>query len=246
VLALALAPFVAFAQSEAGLILSAGVEKKINKKMSVELEANFRTRNDFKTLDRWSGGIGTDYKLTKWLKADVGYELLYDNNRENISYNYAANGAVTGYNNWRPSYWGQRHRFRASLTVDRKVWGNLRLSLRERWQYTYRPEKETERWDFDNSYWEIDARSGRGKNVLRSRLQAEYDQKGSIFKPYASAEIYNDWNIEKVRYLIGTDIKLSKQHSFDVFYRFQKMHNVDVDDYEPDMHYIGIGYKFKF
>lgn len=245
-LTLALAPVSTYAQSEAGLLLSVGAEKKLGKKLSLEIEADFRTRNDFKTIDRWSGGVSADYKFTKWLKGDAGYELLYDNNRERITYNNDASGTVTGYNNWRPSYWGIRHRFSVSLTADRKVWGNLRLSLRERWQYTYRPEKETERWDFDNSKWETKLRGGRGKSKLRSRLQVEYDRKGSVFKPYANAELYNAWNVEKVRYTLGTDIKLSKQHSFNVFYRFQKMHNVDIDDYEPDMHYIGIGYQFKF
>ena len=40
------------AQSEAGLIVSAEAEKKIDKKLGVSLEADMRTRNDFKTMDR--------------------------------------------------------------------------------------------------------------------------------------------------------------------------------------------------
>lgn len=241
-----LAPFAAYSQSEGGLLLSAGAEKKIDKKMSVDIEATFRTRNDFKTLDRWSGGVGIDYKLTKWLKADAAYNLLYDNNREKITYNYAADGSATGYNNWRPSYWGLRHRLKASLTFDHKVWGDIRLSLRERWQYTYRPEKETERWDFDNSKWETKMRSGRGKNILRSRLQVEFDKKGLKIKPYANIEFYNKMAIEKIRYTVGADFKLTKQHSFGAFYRYQQAKNTDPDDYEPNMHYLGLDYKFKF
>ena len=64
--------------------------------------------------------------------------------------------------------------------------------------------------------------------------------------PYANVELYNSWAVEKVRYTIGTDINLSKQHTLGVYYRFQDMKNVAADDYDPDMHYIGVGYKFKF
>ena len=89
-------------------------------------------------------------------------------------------------------------------------------------------------------------RSGKGKNQLRSRFQIEYDRKGNLFTPYISAELYNSWGIEKVRYNAGTDINLNKQHVFSVYYRFQDIRNVAEDEYDPDMHYLGIGYKFKF
>lgn len=229
------------AQSEGGLILGVGAEKKVTKQFSVGMEADLRTRNDFKTIDRLSFGIGAEYKFRKWLKADVGYSLLDNNNREKLTYN--SDGS---YNNWRPTYWGVRHRLHASLTGTYKFSNNIRLSLRERWQYTYRPEKSVERWDFDHVKWEEKVRGGKGKNQLRSRLQVEYDKKKALLTPYASVELYNSWAIEKVRYTLGTDIRLSKQHALGIYYRFQNMRNVDDDDYDPDMHYVGIGYKYKF
>ena len=133
------------AQSESGLLLEAEAEKKLSKKVSVALEAEMRTRNDFKTMDRWSIGIGGEYKPVKYLKLGAGYTLLNTNFREGISYKADGN-----YNNWRPSYWGVRHRFNVSATGTYKFRNNLRISLRERWQYTYRPEKSVQRWDFDN------------------------------------------------------------------------------------------------
>ena len=89
-------------------------------------------------------------------------------------------------------------------------------------------------------------RSGKGKSQLRSRLQLEYDKKKAKIKPYGSMELYNSWGIEKIRYTLGTDIKLGKQHSLDVFYRYQDQKHVDESDYDPDMHYFGTTYKFKF
>ena len=229
------------AQSESGLIVGIEAEKKIDKKWRVGVEADLRTRNNFQTMDRWSIGLGAGYKMTKWLKASAGYTLLNSNNREKISYK-----ASGDYNNWRPSYWGVKHRVYGSLTGSYKFPNNLSLSLRERWQYTYRPEKTVERWDFDNSQWEDKIRSGKGKSQLRSRLQVEYDKKRALLTPYASIELYNAWAIEKIRYTVGTDIRLTKQHHLGVFYRFQDMHNIDEDDYDPNMHYIGVGYTFKF
>ena len=238
---LAVMSLTAMAQTEGGLIAGAEVEKKVNKQLSVGVEVEMRTRNNFKTMERWSLGVGASYKFNKWLKADAGYTLLNTNFREDIS--YKSSGA---YNNWRPSYWGIRHRVHASLTGTYKFQNNLRLSLRERWQYTYRPEKTVTRWDFDNSCWEDKVRSGKGKNQLRSRLQLEYDKKKALLTPYASVELYNAWAIEKIRYTVGTDINAAKNHAFNVFYRYQNMKNVEEDEYDPNMHYIGVGYKFKF
>ena len=241
------AAFMAFmsltatAQSEGGLVASLEAEKKLGKKLSAEAEAELRTRNDFKTMDRWSIGLGASYKFNKWMKADAGYALLNTNFHEDIS--LKSNG---NYNNWRPSYWGIRHRVYASVAGTYKFSNNLRISLRERWQYTYRPEKTVARWDFDNSYWEDKARTGKSKNQLRSRLQIEYDKKKALLTPYASVEFYNSMAIEKIRYTAGTDINVKKYHTFNIFYRYQNMKNVEDGDYEPDMHYLGVGYKVKF
>lgn len=229
------------AQSEAGLLVSAEAEKQVNKKLSFGIEAEMRTRNNLKTMDRWKFGIGAEYKLASWLKANAGYNLLNQNYRED--YNYKSSGAL---NKWRPSYWGIKHRVYASLTGSYKFSNNIKLSLRERWQYTYRPEKTVQRWDYDDEEWEDKVRSATGKNQLRSRFEIAYDKKHALLTPYASMELYNSWGIEKIRYTVGTDIRLNKQHSLGVFYRFQDMKNVDADDYDPNMHYIGLGYKFTF
>ena len=231
----------ASAQSEGGLLLGAEAEKKLNKQLSVSLEAEMRTRNNFKTMDRWAFGLGLQYKLNKWLKADAGYKLLNTNFREDID--LKSSGA---YNHWHPSYWGVKHRFYASLAGSYKFSNNIKLELRERRQYTYRPEKTVERWDFDNETWEDKVRSGKGKNQLRSRFEVSYDRKRALFTPFASMELYNSWGIEKIRYNIGTDLRLSKQHNLSIYYRYQNMKQVEAEDYEPDMHYLGASYKFKF
>ena len=127
-----------------GLDFSLEAQKKLSKQWSLSLEGEYRSRNNAKTNDRWSIGLGVDYKVAKWLKASAGYTLLYDNN-ERISYFERTDDAVlegdaeVGDPKKCAQYWGTRHRFNVSLTASQK-WGDFKFSLRERWQYTYRPE----------------------------------------------------------------------------------------------------------
>ncbi len=243
-IALSLLPMLGMAQSDAGISTTLGVEKKINKKFEIGLEGEFRSRNNFKTADRWSFGLEGTYKVTKWFKLAAGYTLLNDNRKEKISYNTSDPTDDNYYNNWRPSYWMIRHRVTAGFNLSTDI-GRWSLSLRERWQYTYRPEKTTTRYDFDNSKWEDTTVSGKAKSVLRSRLQVEYDIPYCTWTPYLSAEMYNAWSVQKIRYTVGADWKLSKQHIFSIFYRYQDYMSSD-DDNESNMNILGLGYKFKF
>ena len=252
VIAASMLPFLGHAQSDDfGTILSVEADKKINKKLTVSLDAEMRTRDDVKTVDRWSAGLQVSYKLLSWLKASAGYSFLYDNN-ERISYYEEGDGKVkrgvvnAGDPKKCAQYWGTRHRFQVSLTGSHKL-GKLELSLRERWQYTYRPEYTVdERWSFfDDEYdGEEHTYRGKGKNVLRSRLQAEYKVKGFPGTPYAHVELFNAWNLEKVRYTLGYDWKINKQHTVGLFYRYQTVNN--DDDNEANRHLIGLSYHLKF
>ena len=232
---------VLYAQSDDfGIWTSVGVEKNFGKKWSIGAEGEFRTRNVSKTADRWSFGLYGSYKIVKGLKLSAGYTLLYDNNKESISY-HEEDGT---FNNWRPSYWGLRHRFSVSLTGSVDA-GRFKLSLRERWQYTYRPEKTTDRYDFDNEWWEDKTVRGKGRNVMRSRFRVEYDVAKCKIDPYADVELYNAMALQKVRYTVGADWKVKKKHSFGLYYRYQSVNSKD-DDNEPNSHILGMSYKFKF
>ena len=251
-LVVALSSAIGYAQGDDfGTSLSVEGDKKINKKLTVSIEAEMRTRDDVKTVDRWSGGLSASYKLLSWLKASAGYTFLYDNN-ERISYYEEGDGKVekgvvnVGEPKKCAQYWGVRHRFQVSLIGSYKL-GDLELSLRERWQYTYRPEYTVdERWSyFDEDYdGEEHTYRGKGKNLLRSRLQAEYKIHDFPGTPFANVELFNAWSLEKTRYTIGCDWKINKQNSVGLFYRYQTVN--DDDDNETNRHVIGLGYQFKF
>ena len=244
-----------------GTILSVEADKKVNKKFSVGLEAEMRTRDDVKTVDRWSLGVQAGYKVLPWLKASAGYILLYDNNEKYSYYDDDDDvvkrdiGVESGFLKRSAQYWGTRHRFHVSLTGSHKF-GKLTLSLRERWQYTYKPEYtiDARRIYFDEDDEEyvaegfLDGKShtyrSKAKNVLRSRLMAEYKIKTIPITPYVSAELFNSWGLEKTRYTIGTDYSINKRNTVSLYYRYQ--HVSDNDDNEADRHLVGLSYQVKF
>lgn len=228
-------------QTDNGLILSAGLSHKINKKISVGADVEMRTRNDFKTMDRWIVSLGADYKIAKYLKASLDYNLMIDNNKEKISYDDATAEELV-VNKWTPSYWSARHRFNVSFTGSVDA-GHLSLSLRERWQYTYSPESEQDQYDFTTETWGKKTVNGKGKSVLRSRFQVEYNfSKKSKVTPFVSTELFNSWSLEKIRIIGGANWKLTKQHSLSFYYRYQ----IDRTEGEPNMSQICAGYNFKF
>ena len=234
----ALIPTLSLAD-DAGLVLSAEATHKIKKGLNLSFEGEFRSRNDFRTADRVSLGVGISYKVLPWLKASGGYELLIDNNSEKFTWHDDGS-----YNNWRPSYWGTRHRFNVSLTASHKV-RRVELSLRERWQYTYRPSKVIDNFDFDEAIWEKHEVSGKGKNVLRSRFQLEWDIPKWKFDPFASVEFHTTDCLEKTRFIAGVDYTVKKTHNFKLYYRYQNVNSNGGSD-EPNIHMVGLGYTYKF
>ena len=223
---------------DAGLVASIEASHKFTKKLSAGMELEFRSRNNFRTADRVSLGGDVSYKFLPWLKAGVGYNLLIDNNHEDLTYQ---NDGVS-YNNWRPSYWGLRHRFNVTLTGSKKI-RRVELSLRERWQYTYRPSKIIDNFDFDEGEWEDHEVRGKGKNVLRSRLQLEWDIPKCKYDPFASVEFHTTRELEKTRFIIGVSHSVKKKHEFKAYYRYQ-LTNKSSD--ESNIHMLGLGYTYKF
>ena len=231
---------VAHAQSDDfGIWYTVNAEKKIDKKWSVEGEVEFRTRNNTRTADCWNFEADVNFKPVKGIKISAGYMFMLDNVKEKITYNPDGN-----YNNWRPSYWAGSHRVMINVTGSKKF-GRFEFSLRERWQYTYRPSKTTTRYDFDNAYWEDTNVRSKGKNMLRSRLAVEYDIPKCKVDPYASVELFNALRLERVRYTAGVDYKLKKIHTFSLYYRYQAVNNFDGDN-DPNRHVLGLSYKYKF
>lgn len=166
-------------------------------------------------------------------------------------------------------YWYTRHRATASLTGSFK-WGRFKFSLRERYQFTHRmrsycnrvrwyydsfhemfPEDIPEYYinddpESDNYSYMFDEKKSKSDHKLRSRLAVSYDIKKCPFEPFAEVEVYNELDnafaYNKVRYTIGTDYKINKEHKLKLYYRFQDYADID----EVSGHVLGLGYAFEF
>lgn len=131
--------------------------------------------------------------------------------------------------------WEARHRYKLYVTGDFSI-NRFNISVREMFQSTYRV-----------GVAETSTRAN-PKMVLRSRIMAEYDIKGSKFTPYLSAEYYNTLNdpvkneLVKTRYTAGTRYRINKRNSLEIFYRH--ISEKDDDDVEGS-NILGIGYSYK-
>lgn len=240
VMLMILLPIGAQAQSdEFGTWTSVSLDKKLSKQFTLGTELELRTGNNLKNIDRWSAGISLDYRLAKWLKASAGYTYLYDYHPE--TYTYQDDGDL---NKRTMTYFGSRHRLNVSLTAS-KDFGKLSVSLRERWQYTYRPEQTNRRMDYQHSDLGYSYPvKGKATNMWRNKLQLKY-KATSLLQPYLYGETYvGGSGFDKLRLSLGTELKLSKQSSLSVGYVYQKVY--DDNDEEGNKHVLSIGYKYKF
>lgn len=215
---------------------SATADFDITKKLSGSIEGEYRTTDKLSSTDRWSLAAGLDYKFCPYFKLGASYTFI-DNH---------ADQRTTSKGNIVSSYWQPRHRFAIDATGSYKL-GMVKLSLRERYQFTHNTEQTVAKWDGDDGSRKSDeVIEAKDKQVLRSRLKADLDIRKSIFTPFASVEIYNSltsgFSTEQLRYTIGTDLSLSKHHELSIFYRFVN----ERDEGDENLNVIGVGYKWKF
>lgn len=163
-----------------------------------------RTKDSMKSWDRWGAGADVNYQLFSFLKAEVGYEFHHRDRGD--------------------EGWKFRHRYRIGVTGSVK-WGELKFSLRERFQQTYS--------------------KGNAENRLRSRLKIAYAPERWMVSPYFSGELYQAigddafWDVARMRYRSGVEIELPRKWTLDVFYCYQ---------YQPDenKHIVGVECSFAF
>ncbi len=228
----------AYAQKDdLGAWIGAKADKKLTDRWEVGLGAEYRLNDDLSSPDRFSVGVSAKYKVASWLKASLNYDYLHSYKQKEMS-----DGGKYMYN----SYWYPRHRVQADLTASKKF-GRFKVSLRERWMYTYRPIFERDRMNIvedDPDYGMISQKdkASKAENVLRSRLNVQYDIKKSKFTPYVSAEMFNAWAVQKVRYSVGTEYKINKQNSVKLFYLFEDKNQLAGSDPVTDSHIIGVEY----
>lgn len=160
--------------SEFGGRFSLSLDKKLVRGLHLRLEEEVRFDNNFGAFDRFHTTVGLSYKVNDYLKLGVGYAM------------------INSYSSSSGAFKNNRHRFMFDVTCGKRF-GLWRLSLKERFQTTYRSGEMNE---YQNP---------RTMLMLKSRLKLQY--KGiRQFEPYASIELRNIFNAPSVNaYYDGTN-----------------------------------------
>lgn len=206
-----------------GSIIDIEINKKISN-LSLNLEGEYRTRENFSESERIKTTLEANYKINKYLKIGAGYSFICYNDIE--------------------KEWENRHRYFLEAIGDYNI-KRFKFSLRERIQGTYR--EDISEYNKQGIRMRVNP-----KYVLRSRAKLEYDYKKSNYSPYLSTELFytlNDIeenNIYKIRYQIGTEYKINNNNYINAFFRYTTFHNFNEDNEDDCDKIIGIGYKYKF
>ena len=208
-------------ENDFGGRISVSADKKIVKGVHLFAEGEARFNNNFSTLGRYQAELGITWKISDYFKVGTGYTFIRKKNSEGI---------------WKP-----RHRVYLDGALNLHA-GDWRFSVKERLQYTHRNVNNT----FQNNPNSL---------ALKSRFKIEY--KGfSKLEPYGYVEIrnvFNDpsvkatWNtvsytytaysfggydsayINRVRGCLGTEWKISKQHSLDFYLLTDYYYDKNID-----------------
>lgn len=147
---------------EFGGRLSVSVDKKLARGLHVSLEEEIRMDNNFGSFDRFHTTLGLSYKVNDYLKLGVGYAM------------------INPYSSSNSAFKSSRHRLMLDATGSLRF-GDWRLSLRERFQATYRSGDMNE---YQNP---------RTALTLKSRLKLSYKGLRRL-EPYAYVELRNTLN----------------------------------------------------
>ena len=230
-------------EDEFGIWTTVEASKKINKKFKVVGDVEFRTYDFVNNIERAAIGVKLEYKILKWLKANVGYQFHYKHNPEETSIKdevWDEEGNVFNEYNIDHDYWVIRNRFYATISGEYKV-GRFEFGLRERLQYTHTGSATTDetkyRYDLgddplftteDNSWvttTEPEFKDAKHNLTLRSRVNVKYDIPNCKVNPFASVELYtrlDEWKgYDKLRYRLGASYKINKDNSISLYYLFE-------------------------
>jgi len=206
---------VSFSQEkDFGIWASISAEKDLIKNLELNFDVNMRTYHNVSEIEEAFFDIGLAYKFNKYLSTALSYR--YTEFRED------------------DELFHPRHKWFADLKGKLPL-GDFDISARFRFQKRYK------------TYFE-DENDRESKEVGRLKLKTLYDIPSFPVNPYLSAELFfpmfsgSERTVEKERFMAGFEYNISKKHSIEIEYMFQR-------DFFPklsDMNIISVNYNIKF
>lgn len=197
-----------------GIWYYVAAEKEILKDLDLEVDVNLRTYHNAGEVEEGFIDLGLGYKLTDFLSAAVSYRFTQMKEDD--------------------EHFHPRHKWFADFRAKTAL-GDFDVSGRIRFQQRYK------------TYFE-DENDKETKEHLRFRVKAAYDIPKFPLNPFVTAELFLpifddnvDRTVDKQRYTGGFEYNISKKHSIELEYMFQR-------DFFPDwtdMNIISINYSIK-
>lgn len=206
---------ISFSQdNDFGMWYSAATEFKLVKNLNLDLDINLRTYNNASRIEEAFIDIGLTYKFSKYISAAASYRFTEYNEKDDIFY--------------------PRHKWFADLKGKMPL-GDFDISARLRFEQRYK------------TYFK-DENDKEPQEHLRIKPKVLYDIPSFPVNPYVASELFfpvfneDKKNLDKVRYIAGFEFNISKKHSIELDYTYQR-------DYYPmlyDMSIISVNYNLKF
>ncbi len=188
------------------------VEMSFKEKWNIAGGAELRTKDNMQSVDRKQLAMDGSYKVLPVLKIGAGYEF------------HAKSQSVNGMKETVP-----RHRLMLDATTGEKVLDWLKLSLRERYQYTYTVARSN-----------VEATH---EYHLRSRFKADVTPRCSSWRPFASVEMFINvserFGIDEWRIATGTGYSITPHHAISFGYLLDL--KLPADGSEKAVHVITAG-----
>ena len=248
--------------AEFGGRLSASIDKKIVKGLHVFVEEEVRMDDNFRSFGRFQTTLGVSYKVHNNIKLGVGYALInpYDSDDKDFKFRHRIYADITGtlhLGQWNISL---KERFQMThRSGDFNVYQNPAnaLTLKSRLTFKYKGFGRFEPYAF------VEIRSYHNAPVV----SAAYDGYG--YFPIPDSDQNSDtpgWflqgfkgtYINRVRSSLGIDVKLSKQHTLNVYFLADYVRDKVLDanaegtklkSYTKQTGFVGsvgVGYEFSF
>ncbi len=248
-------PSLLFSQSNAdfGSWVEIGATKVLPHRLQLGAEAELRLRDNSTAVDRMAIGGSLSYKANKYLKVGLVYNFIESHKDGKISKEeYDLDGDLIAYR-LLPSYWRPRHRLSLDVNPSIKVGRWLRISLRERYQYTHQRAMSVGRYEYEleGGVWEREDYKAKtydaeDSHILRSRIKLSVDKKRLAWSPYVSCErqhyLGKSMKLKRVRACAGTANKIHQRTSIGLAYVF----TCDTDDDNLRRHALNLSYDIKF
>ncbi len=206
-----------WASDEAGSWISVEFSKGLGSRWNLGVGTELRVYDNFKGIDRWHIKADAAFKACSFLKLYTSYEFHLKLKQNNL--------------NEKEIF--PRHRAKFDVVFHGKVAKYLRLSMRERYQFTHTSGVKTT--------------PVVNEHHLLSKFKMDFPVKK--WTPYISYEIFNrldkDFKFDEMRFAAGTVYSITEHHDISLGYLLDMKPDAD-NHFNKRVHVIQIGYVFKW